>query len=72
MGRMKMLGSVVILRFAAASDVATSHTHSQMHPRIPELQTLLADLRSWGKDLYKIAVTAFFFVKATTRNMFAN
>ena len=68
---MKMLGGVVILRLAAASDVTTSHTHSQMHPRIPDLKTLLAALCSRGNVPYKIAVTAFFFVKATTRNMFA-
>jgi hypothetical protein len=67
-----MLGSVVVLRFAAAPDLATSHAHSQMHPRVPHLQALLATACPRRKVLYEIAVTTFFFVKATARNMFAD
>jgi hypothetical protein len=41
-GRVKMLGGVLVLRRIAASDVATNHAQSKVHPLVAQLQALLA------------------------------
>jgi len=48
---MEMLGRMLSLRLIAAADVAALLTQPKMHPLHPELETLLAALRSVRRDV---------------------
>jgi hypothetical protein len=45
LGRVKMLGRVLILRRIAAPDVAANEAQAQMHPSVAHLQAFLATAR---------------------------
>ena len=45
-GRVEVLGGMLILRGVAAADVPTSLADAQMHPGIPECQTFFTTIRA--------------------------
>jgi hypothetical protein len=59
-GRVEMLGGMLILRIVAAADMTTDETDTQMHPCIPDSQTILAAIGA-GCDLsYLVKMTTLF------------
>jgi hypothetical protein len=51
---MVVLGSVLILRIIAATNVATDHTQAQVHPSIAHRQAFLTPLRA-GRHFLNLA-----------------
>jgi hypothetical protein len=45
-GRVKMLGGVLILRIVTATDMPAFETEAQVYPRIPDSQTILTAIRA--------------------------
>ena len=45
-GRVEMLGGVLILRRVAAADMPAFETEAQVNPRIPDSQTILTAIRA--------------------------
>ena len=45
-GRVEMLGGMLILRIVAAADMTTDETDTQMHPGVSDSQAILASIRA--------------------------
>jgi hypothetical protein len=59
-GRVEVLGGVLVLGGVTAAYVSTGETEAQMHPCITSLQTVLAAIGAWRDLLYLIEMrTAF-------------
>jgi hypothetical protein len=55
-GRVEMLGGMLILRIVAAADMSTDETDTQMHPGVPHFQALLAAIGARGDLSYLVKV----------------
>ena len=53
-GRMEMLGGVLILRIVTAPDMSTGETEAQVHPGISNFQTVLTSIGARCDFLYLI------------------
>ena len=45
-GRVEMLGGVLILRIVTTTDMPTGEAEAQVHPGIPDSQTILTTIRT--------------------------
>ena len=53
-GRVKMLGGVLILRIVATADMPAFETEAQVYPRIPDSQTILTAIRAGSNLSYLV------------------
>ncbi len=59
-GRVEMLGGVLVLGIVAAADMTTDETDTQMHPGIPDFQTILTAICTRGDLSYLVKMTTLF------------
>jgi hypothetical protein len=55
-----MLGGVLVLGIVAAADMTTDETDTQMHPGIPDFQTILTAICTRGDLSYLVKMTTLF------------
>jgi hypothetical protein len=60
LGRVKMFGSMFVLRRIAAAYLSTDKTQPQMHPRVAHLNALLANMFGGLAKLDLVEVRAMF------------
>ena len=56
-GRVEMLGGMLILGIVAAANMATDQTDPQVHPAISDSQTILTAIRTWRDLSYLVEMT---------------
>ena len=59
-GRVEMLGGMLILRIVAAADMTTDETETQMHPGITYFQAILAAIGARCDLSYLVKMTTLF------------
>ena len=57
-GRFEVFGRVLVLRAVAAANMAADEAHPQVHPGVPDLDTLLAN-----RNVFRVHIADLVFVR---------